>query len=278
MKTLSAVAITSFDAMVMVTYQGEEKLAGTVRRKTGVVGTTHQFPKFGKGVARKRTNPFSKVVPMNVDYTKVTASLDEYDASEWSSIWEATAVDFEEKSLLAQVIRQAMERRKDQIILDAADAASTSLTVSINQGGTNTGLNVAKLRRGNALLDDKGVPSTERVGVFHAFGKEQMLGETQVTSADYNSVRALVNGEIGSFLGLTYKWLETRDEGGLPLSTHSRQGFIWHKMALGLAEAKESEIEVNYIPENKSWLNSKGYKAGAVAIDGNGIVELATYE
>lgn len=277
-KTLSAVAIASFDAMVHVTYQGEEKLAGTVRKKTGVIGTTHQFSKFGKGLARKRTNPFSKVVPMNAEYDKVTAAIEEYDASEWNSLWEATEVDFEEKSLLAQCIRQAMERRKDQLIIDALDAASTALTVSINQGGTNSGLNVSKLRRTNALLDDKGVPSTQRHFAAHVFGKEQLLGETQVTSADYNSVRALVNGDVNSFLGFNYHWLETRDEGGLDLTSHSRQNFAWHQMAVGLAEAKESEIEINYIPENKSWLNSKGYKAGAIAIDANGIAEIATYE
>ncbi len=216
---------------------------------------------------------------MGLDYDRVSASLVEYDASEWNSLWEATEVDFEEKGELAQAIRYAMERRKDQIVLDAADALSTALTVSINQGGTNTSLNMPKLRRGNALLDDKGVPSTERIAVHHVFAKEGMLGETQVTSADFNSVRALVNGEINSLLGLDFKWLNSRDEGGLPLTGgHSRQGFIWHRKAIGLAVAKDSEVEVNYIPENKAWLNSKGYKAGAIGIDANGVVETATYE
>lgn len=277
-KTLDDVAVTDFDNMIKHAYQGQEVLAGTVRVKTGVVGSSKEFNKISKGIAKRRVNPFDKVKPMGLDYDRVTATLLEYDASEWNSLWEATEVDFEEKGELAEAIRYAVERRKDQLILDAADALSTSLTVSIDQGGANTSLNMAKLRRGNALLDDKGVPSAERVCVQHVFAKEGMLGETQVTSADFNSVRCLVNGEVNSLLGLQFKWLESREEGGLPLTSNSRQGFIWHRKAIGLAVAKDSEVEVNYIPENKAWLNSQGYKAGAIGIDANGVAETATYE
>ncbi len=277
-KFLADEAIASFDAMVHETYQGLELLAGRVRTKTGIIGLTHRFSKYGKGMAKKRTNPYADVVPMNVAYSHVTATLEEWDASEYSSIWDNQVVPWDEKSLLAKAIRQAVERRKDQIIIDAALAGSTSLTVSEDIGGSDTGLNLAKFRRADRLLGDKGVPGSDRVMLASHAGKEDLLGETPVTSKDYGAVASLVNGQVGRLVNFEVLWMETRDEGGLPLTDNVRTNIAWHKEALGLAVGVAETTDVNYIPTKKSWLNSEGFKSGAVAIDTDGLVEIETHE
>ena len=77
--------------------------------------------------------------------------------------------------------------------LDALDAASTSLTVSTNEGGNNTNMNSAKARKAKALMDTKGVPRRDRFMVIHADGLNSgMLADTTATSSDYNAVKALV--------------------------------------------------------------------------------------
>ena len=53
--------------------------------------------------------------------------------------------------------------------------------------------------------------------VHNAAQLQNLLGQTQVTSADYNSVKALVNGELDTFLG--FKFIHT--ELLLPSSTYS---------------------------------------------------------
>ncbi len=277
--TLSAAAIAQFDAEVKHAYQGSGKLRGSVRVRTGIVGSTHRFPKLGKGTATRR-NPQTNVVPMNVAHTNATATMEDWCAAEYTDIFNQAAVNFDERRELAQTIANAIGRREDQLILDAIDAASTSLTVSVNIGGTNTGLNTAKLRRTKQLLDTQGVPSGkgERTFACHAIGLEQLLGTTEATSTDYSPVKTLFDGEISHWLGFEFKVFETRSEGGIPLSSNLRVNYGYHKSAVGLAIGMDFRTEVNYIPEKTSWLSNGLFKAGSVAIDGSGIVETTSYE
>ena len=48
--------------------------------------------------------------------------------------------------------------------------------------------------------------------------------------------------------------------------------------AIGLAIAHDEPLEVNYVPEKTSWLSAQLIKAGAVAIDALGVIEIATQE
>lgn len=273
---LSAAQIASFDAMVKHAYQGAGMLRNTVRVRTGVIGSTHRFPKMGKGTATPRV-PQTDVVPMNVAHTNATATLENWNAPEYTDIFDQAGVNFQEKSELAMVIASAIGRREDQLIIDAMDAASTTLTVSNDVGGTDSGLNVAKLRRARNLLSQSGAPKGkgERTYLTNTDGLEELLGETQPTSSDFNTVKALVDGEINHFVGFTILEMEDRDEGGLPVDgLLDRTDYAYVRSAVGLAVGLEFRTEINYIPEKTSWLSNGIFRAGAVAIDGQGIVEV----
>jgi len=277
--TLSAAAIASFDAEVKHAYQGAGKLRPTVRLRTGIVGSTHRFPKMGKGTATVRV-PQTDVVPMNIAHTNQTATLEDWNAPEYTDIFQQAKVNFDEQSELAKTIAQAIGRREDQLILDALDAASTTLTVSDDVGGTNTGMNTAKLRRAKKLLDDQGVESGKgtRSFVISAEGLEQLLGTTEATSSDFAMVKSLVDGEISYWLGFDFTMIETRSEGGLPKVSTARTSYAYAKSAIGLAVGIDFRTEVNYIPHKTSWLANGLFSAGSVAIDALGIVEVATVE
>lgn len=276
-KTLSAASIAEFDAEVKQAYQGSGKLRDTVRVRTGVVGGTHRFPKLGKGIATQRI-PQTDVVPMNVQHSNQTATLEDWNAAEYTDLFDQAEVNFDEQRELAQVISGAIGRREDQLVLDAAAAASTTLTVSTDIGGVGTDMNVAKARRAKRLLDDQGVPMEDRCMVVSANGLEAMLGTTEATSSDYNTVKALVNGEMDTFVGFKWIVIESRDEGGLAKAGAVRTSFAYHKAALGLAVGIDFRTEVNYVPEKTSWLANGLFKAGCVDIDALGIVEVSTTE
>lgn len=279
-KNLTQAAVQSFDAVVKQAYQGMGKLRPTVRVKTGVVGSSHRFTNIGKGVATPRI-PQTDVVPMNVNYTNATATLSDWNAPEYTDIFDQQKVNFSERLQLAMVIGGAITRREDQLLIDAMTAASTSLTVSTDIGGTGTNLNTAKLRETKRLLDAGGVPATDRHFLGHANNLHGMLGDTTATSADFNTIRALVNGELNRWLGFNFIWLEDRDEGGLTLDTGVRTGFAYHgggMGSIGHAVGINFRTEVNYIPEKTSWLANGLFSAGSVAIDALGIVELAMTE
>lgn len=274
-RTLTDNAVAQFDSAVKHAYQGMGVLRSCVRVRTGVVGSTHRFPKIGKGTASVRV-PQTDVVPMNVAHTKATATIADWIAAEYTDLFDQQKVNYSEQALLAHVIAGGITRREDQMIIDQLDAASTTLTVADTIGG-NDGMNVTKLRKASRLLNAQGVPATERYFVHSPIALEQLLGTTPAVSADFASVKALVQGEIDTYLGFKFKHIEDRSEGGLPLVTANRACFAFHGGAMGsmgLAVGVDFRTEVNYVPEKTSWLASGLFAAGAIAIDALGIVEV----
>lgn len=271
-------AVAEFDAMVKHDYQGEGMLRPTVRVKTGVVGATHRFPKMGKGTATPRI-PQTDVVPMNIAHTKATATLEDWNAPEYTDIFDEVEVNYDEKAELSYTIAAAITRREDQLILDALDAASTTLTIASSVGGTGTGLNTAKCRRARRLLNQSGVPKRGgRTATASSIGMEQLLGDDDANTIDKNVIKALVDGDISKWLGFMFKEIEDRDEGGLPTATGTRTSYFYHQSSIGLAIGKDFVTRVAYIDEKTSWLANGLFKAGAIAIDALGIVEATTVE
>ena len=275
---LSTAFVTLFDAEVKQAYQASAVLRGAVRVRSGVEGSTYKFPKIGKGVAQVRV-PQTDVAPLNVSYGQVTVTLADYIAAEYADIFMQAKVNFDERRELVQVVSSAIGRRQDQIILDALSGSSTSLTVGNDIGGTDSNLNVAKLREAKRLLDGNNVPMDNRHMIIHADSLASLLSETSVTSSDFNTVKALVSGEVNTFLGFTFHTLGDRSEGGLPIDGSSdRTLYAFHRDAIGMAEGIAPKTEINYVPEKTSFLVASMFSAGATAIDDEGIVKLTCRE
>jgi hypothetical protein len=275
---LSNAYVQLFDAEVKQAYQAKSQLVGATRMRRGVEGEVVKFPKVGKGSATLRV-PQTDVTPLNVSFSQVTATLQDWNAAEYSDIFMQAKVNFDERQELVQVLSSAIGRRQDQLIIDALTASSTSLTVSNDIGGTDTNLNVAKLREAKKLLDKNNVPPMDRHMVIHANSLASLLSETSVTSSDFNTVKALVSGEVDTFLGFKFHVLGDRSEGGLAIDgSLDRTVWAFHKQAMGYAEGIAPRTEINYIPEKTSYLVNTVLSAAAVAIDAEGIVQLTCRE
>ena len=278
-RSLTDNAVAQFDAEVKQAYQGTSKLRSTIRQKTGVVGATHQFPTFGKGLATPRL-PQTDVIPMNIQQDHVIAILEDWNAPEYTDIFDQQKVNYSERAELAMTIAMAIGRRQDQLIIDAWTAA-TPLAVIPTSVGPNNGMNMTKLRRASKLLNDQAVPMSERWIAWSPTAAEQLLGSTPATSSDFNSVKALVNGEINSFVGFQFKMIETREEGGLPLSTNDRTCYAYHggqRGSTGIAVGIDFRATVDWIPEKTSWLSNGLFSAGSIVIDPNGLIDLVIDE
>ena len=270
--------VTLFDSEVKQAYQGQRMLAGLTRERTGVEGSTVKFPKIGKGTATVRV-PQTDVTPLNVSYSQVTATMEDYIAAEYSDIFNQQKINFNERQELVQVVSGAIARRMDQVVLDALAAASSPSTVGNDIGGNDSNLNVAKMRAAKKALDAKNVPAEGRILVIHANSLDSLLGETEVTSSDFNTVKALVQGDINTFLGFNVVTLGDRDEGGLPIDGSSdRTLYAFHRDAVGLGIGMGQTSRVDYIAEKTSFLVASMFSAGAVAIDDEGIVTITCRE
>jgi len=276
--SLSNAFVTLFDAEVKQAYQASAVLVPAVRQRRGVEGSTVKFPKVGKGAATLRVAQ-TDVTPLNVGFSSVTCTLQDWNAAEYSDIFSQAKVNFDERSELVKVVASAMGRRQDQLILDALAASGTSLTVSNDIGATDSNMNIAKLREAKRLMDKNNVPPDNRHIIIHANGLSNLLSESTVTSSDFNTVKALVQGELNTYMGFQFHILGDRSEGGLAIDgSLDRTCFAFHRDAIGYAEGIGMRTEINYIAEKTSWLVNEVFSAGAVTIDAEGIVSITCRE
>jgi len=277
-RSLTNNEVAQFDAEVKQAYQKTGILRGSIRVKTGVVGATHQFPTFGKGLATPRI-PQTEVIPMNIQQDHVIATLEDWNAPEYTDIFDQQKVNYSERAELAMTIAMAIGRRQDQLILDALSAAVTAGGIA----GTSASsvMTLAKLTDISEFFDDQGVPESERHIVWSPRAKKQILADEKATSADFNAIKVLVNGRFSEYMGFTFHMIETRVEGGLVKTGNDRFCFAFHggqRGSTGLAVGIDFRATVDWIADKTSWLSNGLFSAGSVVIDPLGLVSVVVDE
>ena len=267
-QALSTVAVEQFDSEVKHAYQGMQTLRGCVVSRLNVTGDKYDFRLMGKGVATTRTGSSADVVPMGIAHSLKVAILLDYEAPEYTDIYDAQTVNFDEVVQLAKTIAGAMGRRDDQSILDALEAGKGSTV-----GAGTQALDLATITAASKALNAVEAPSEDRFFVITEGGLNDILNDATITSSDYNSVRLLMSGEIDSFMGFKWKVIgSARAEGGLPLTTTVRTGFAFHKASIGHAVGIDMKTRVDWVAHKASWLSLGMWKAGSVVIDGEGVI------
>lgn len=151
----------------------------------------------------------------------------------------------------------------DQTIIEAAtgtaytgvDGTSTTafdtdmvVDVTVRDPGVTSadyGLNVAKLLKAHAKLNANHVPRTDRYLVCNSRQLESLLNSTKATSADYAAVKALVQGEIDTYVGFKFRhseYLETD-------ANDDDKVIFYHKRGIKLALGMEISTSMDRIPQ-----------------------------
>lgn len=139
----------------------------------------------------------------------------------------------------------------------------------------NTGLTIAKLRQAKKILTKNLVDKSDPL--FMAITSEQLdnlLGTTEVTSSDYNTVKALVDGNVDTFMG--FKFIHTEL---LPIVDGVRTCSAWAKsgMHLGLWNDITTRIAERADKSHATQVYVKG-TAGATRTDEKKVVQLLCTE
>jgi hypothetical protein len=109
-------------------------------------------------------------------------------------------------------------------------------------GGTaaNSGLTIGKIREAKRILDANEAPAEDRVLIVSAKEISDLLGTTEVTNNLYNSVRALVDGDVDAFLG--FKIVRSEQLG---VASSIRTCVAYHKNAAVLVDGgKKSYMDI----------------------------------
>jgi hypothetical protein len=215
---------------------------------------------------------------MDVAHEFKTATLTNWNAPEYTDVFDAQDVNFDEKQELANTIAGALGRRTDQLVIDAMDASTPlTSTIATSVGGAASNLNMAKIIKAQVELRDQGVPNSDLFAAINALGLGGLLNDEKATSADYQSVKALVNGDVDTLAGFRFIILESRVEGGLTVGTAGANivdSYFFQRPAVGLAIGIDMKTEIDWIAERTSWLCNGMLKAGSVVRDEGGLVKV----
>tara|TARA_R110000751_G_scaffold152946_3_gene258104 strand:- start:2540 stop:3379 length:840 start_codon:yes stop_codon:yes gene_type:complete len=275
-KFLKNAAVIEFDSEVKHEYQGMGRLRNTVTLRTNVTGESYKFARTGQGLANQKASQ-ADVTPMDITYARQTATMENWLAPEYTDIFDQAEVNFDEKQELAKTIAKALARREDQIIIDSITAATFDLTPANADEGlllatAAAGLTLTELRAASTGLTDRGIENSDRFVACSAAALNSLLGQTSITSSDFNTVKALVNGEIDSFMGFKFNVIETRVEGGLPTLVN----YAYHKSAVGYAVGIDLKTTIDWVAHKTSWLCNGCMKSGAVVREAAGLVSMPT--
>jgi len=192
------------------------------------------------------------------------------------------------KSTYMQAKMFAAARQIDDLIITAlggtaytGKTGSSSTTLVSWESGTHivasssVGMTKVKCISAKALLDKDEVEETDRFFVVRASQLADLLNTTEVTSSDYNVVKALVEGNLNTWLGFT--WIRSERLASNGSTTYYTYAF--QKKGLQLAIQKDVEGRVDERPDkNYAWQVYMRMCMGATRLEEARVVQVACVE
>jgi hypothetical protein len=198
----------------MLSQQKGSLLRGSVDSES-IVGKNAFFDQVGTATAVKRVSRHSDTPQIDTPHSRRRVSMVDYEYADLIDNQDKIRTLIDPTSSYALAAAYAIGRAMDDEIISAVSgtaftgetgSVSTALPSSqkITESGTD-GLTIAKLRSAKEKFDSASVdPSIPRFIVVGPKQISDLLGTTQVTSSDFNTVKALANGEISTFLGFNF--------------------------------------------------------------------------
>ena len=245
---MSTQVTTAFSQQFSANVQLLSQQTGSILRggvdEESVTGEKAFFDQVGAAAAVKRTTRHQDTPMVDTPHSRRQVTLESYEWADLIDDADKVRMLIDPTSTYARAAAAAMGRAiDDEIIAAATGTASTG-----KSGGTSTSmlaahqiangsadLTIAKLITAKKTLDlasvDPSIPRHIAVGPDQI---EALLNTTSVTSSDFNTVKALVQGEVNTFMGFQFH-VSTR----LAKSGNIRTCFAWAQDGLKLAMGKD---------------------------------------
>ena len=272
----------------MLSQQMGSKLRGSVDVET-INGKNAFFDQVGVTAAQLRTSRHGDTPQIDTPHSRRRLSLADYEWADLVDDVDKVRMLVDPTSSYAKAAAAAMNRAMDDVIITAFNAsASTGVA-----GGTSTalpsgqktatsdqsdGLTITKLLAAKKILDNNDVdPSLKRYIVCGPQQVSDLLGTTQVTSADFNSVRALATGAVNSFMGFEFI-MSTRLNKDAS-NTTDRLVFAYTEDAVKLGIGKDISAKISERAD-KSYSTQVYYamSLGAVRMEEEKVVQIPCHE
>lgn len=263
--------------------QKGSRLRGTVRVEP-LVGREGFFDQIGATEAVPRTTRHGQSPIVSTPHARRRVAGADF---EWGDIVDGqdrVRMLIDPTSAYLQSAMFALGRKIDDVIIAAASGSSFTgetgttpvvLPAAQKIAVAGTGLTVAKLRTAKRMLDEKEVdPDEPRYFVCTAEQIDNLLGDTNVTSSDFNTVKALVEGTVDAYMG--FRFLRTER-----LTKTANDRFCLAYAASGLLLAINKDIQGQIAPRADKSFAMYAYAClicGATRMEEEKVVEVACLE
>ena len=245
---MSTQITTAFSQQFSANVQLLSQQTGSILRggvsEEAVTGEKAFFDQVGAAAAVKRTSRHQDTPTVETPHSRRMVTMDSYEWADLIDDADKVRMLIDPTSTYARAAAAAMGRAMDDAIIEAATGTaktgksggtSTTMLAAHQIANGSADLTLAKLIEAKKTLDlasvDPSIPRHIAVGPDQI---EALLNSTTVTSSDFNTIKALVQGEINTFLGFQFH-VSTR----LAKSGNIRTCFAWAEDGIKLAVGKD---------------------------------------
>jgi hypothetical protein len=254
-------------------------------RLESVTGKNAFFDQVGSVTASVRTTRHSDTPQSNTPHSRRRVSLVDYEFADLVDDLDKVRMLVDPTSTYALAAAYAMGRAMDDAIITAATgsadtgvAGGTAVALPSSQiiaeAGT-TGMTIAKLREAKEIIDLADVdPSLPRHIIVSPKQITDLLGTTEVTSSDFNTVKALAQGDINTFLGFNFI-VSNR----LNVASSKRDCIAFVSDGIALAVGKDATARIDERAD-KGYATQVYYSAafGATRMEEDKVVKVQAHE
>ena len=208
------------------------------------------FDQVGSAAAVQRTTRNADTPLMETPHARRMVSLKDFEYADLIDDQDKIRMLIDPTSTYARAAAAAMGRAMDDEIIAAFNASaltgktgatSTALPASQQIAHGSAGLTIAKLVEAKQKLDEQSVdPSIRRYIACSPKQISDLLNNTTVTSADFNTVRALATGTISEFVGFTFIVTNRLQVDG----SSNRLVYAWAQDGIKMAIGKEPTARI----------------------------------
>jgi hypothetical protein len=277
--------VNQFGANIdLLSQQKDSRFMGKLRMEsqTGELGFYEQV---GPTAAQERTSRHSDTPRIDTPHARRAVSLRDWEWADLIDNADKVRMLIDPTSTYAMSALMAMNRSRDDVIIEAAlGSAKTgksgttlvALPAAQKVAASATGLTIDKLREAAEIINSNDVdPDIPRYLAYTSKQLTDLLEATEITSSDFNTVKALVEGKVDTFMGFKFIRSErlTADGSG------DRQIIAWAEDGLLLAQGSNNQTRITERADKSYSVQVfRSECFGATRMEEDKVVEIACVE
>jgi hypothetical protein len=236
--------------VIMLAQQKGSRLIGTTRNDGMVEGRTVYYDRIGATAAQQVTTRHADTPLMNTPHSRRRAEMTDWDWADLIDKTDRIRTIYDPTNPYAVAGAWAIGRSIDDVIIAAANgnsyegqsgATTTALPAAQKVVVNASGMTIDKLLQAREILDAADVdPELPRFIVLTAALVTDLLNTTEVKSADFNTVKALAQGAIDTFMGFKFIRCQRLTVDG----SSNILALAYTSQAIGLGMGAELEVDI----------------------------------